>query len=128
MKAKHILTIVCAVLGMSLLLSACKKDSDLVGKDGYFEAVVVSGSNVAGARVVIDMNKAIDKVLPNNAKKTVQYTNDNVKKAQDACHEIILNNLMWGYPDTQIALVWYDASNKANNKSIQTWTLARVAM
>ncbi len=45
MKAKHILTIVCAVLGMSLLLSACKKDSDLVGKDGYFEAVVVSGSN-----------------------------------------------------------------------------------
>ncbi len=70
----------------------------------------------------------IDKVLPNNAKKTVQYTNDNVKKAQDACHEIILNNLMWGYPDTQIALVWYDASNKANNKSIQTWMLARVAM
>ena len=126
MKFKYILTIVCAVLGMSLLLSSCNKDENIKGKDGYFEAVVVSGSQTSGARVVIEMNKALDRALPNNSKKTVQYTDENVKLALDACQEIILKYIMWTAPDTQVALIWYDASNKSNNKSVQTWTLLRV--
>ena len=70
---------------MSLLLSSCNKDENIKGKDGYFEAVVVSGSQTSGARVVIEMNKALDRALPNNSKKTVQYTDENVKFALDAC-------------------------------------------